>query len=123
MIATEVSEALKAVRYVKPGGDFVLYGSVGADGGDARQSPLPCAGARCRDAGALARRAASCTTSSPRACRFQDAPVPDNIFCWPWRWSRPAGPIVAARGDVAAGGARPAGRRGIERNSSPSRQA
>jgi indolepyruvate ferredoxin oxidoreductase beta subunit len=30
VIATEVSEALKAVRYVKPGGDFVLYASVWA---------------------------------------------------------------------------------------------
>ena len=28
VIAMEVSEALKAVRYVKPGGDFVLYGHV-----------------------------------------------------------------------------------------------
>jgi len=30
VIATEVSEALKAVRYVKPEGDFVLYGHVWA---------------------------------------------------------------------------------------------
>lgn len=30
VIATEVSEALKAVRYVKPGGDFVLFGHVWA---------------------------------------------------------------------------------------------
>jgi indolepyruvate ferredoxin oxidoreductase, beta subunit len=28
VIATEVSEALKAVRFVKPGGDFVLFASV-----------------------------------------------------------------------------------------------
>jgi len=30
VIATEVSEALKAVRYVKPGGEFVLFGHVWA---------------------------------------------------------------------------------------------
>jgi indolepyruvate ferredoxin oxidoreductase beta subunit len=30
VIATEVSEALKAVRFVKPGGDFVLFGHVWA---------------------------------------------------------------------------------------------
>ena len=30
MVATEVSEALKAVRYVKPDGDFVLYAHVWA---------------------------------------------------------------------------------------------
>ena len=30
MIAMELSEALKAVRFVKPGGDFVLFGHVWA---------------------------------------------------------------------------------------------
>ena len=30
VIATEVSEALKAVRYIKPSGDFVLFGQVWA---------------------------------------------------------------------------------------------
>jgi indolepyruvate ferredoxin oxidoreductase beta subunit len=28
VIATEVSEALKAIRFIKPGGDFILYGYV-----------------------------------------------------------------------------------------------
>ena len=50
VIATEVSETLKAVRFIKPGGDALgqrgpVRLRLGADGGDAGQGALPDAGA------------------------------------------------------------------------------
>jgi indolepyruvate ferredoxin oxidoreductase, beta subunit len=82
VIATEVSEALKAVRYVKPGGDFVLYAYVWAPTAVMLgKAPYPKP-----DEVAAAARAALDDGSRfipipPEALPlYEGAPVPDNIF-------------------------------------------
>ena len=82
VVATEVSEALKAVRYVKPDGDFVLYAHVWAPTAVMLgKAPYPkleevaAAGARRLDDGNRF------IAIPPEACRcYEGAPVADNIF-------------------------------------------
>jgi indolepyruvate ferredoxin oxidoreductase beta subunit len=79
VIATEVSEALRAVRYVKPGGDFVLFGHIWAPTavmlGKATYPALDQVLGAVRDAGGRVHYIAE--ESLPL---YEDAPVPDNIF-------------------------------------------
>ena len=82
VIATEVSEALKAVRFVKPDGDFVLFAHVWAPTAVMLgKAPYPEAGrggrGRARGAGRrqpLLRHPAGCLPL------YEGAPVADNIF-------------------------------------------
>jgi indolepyruvate ferredoxin oxidoreductase beta subunit len=82
VIATEVSEALKAVRYIKPGGDFVLFGHIWAPTavvlGKAPYPALNQVLAAAREAlNAGGRVYYIAEESLPR---YDDAPVPDNIY-------------------------------------------
>ena len=82
VIATEVSEALKAVRYVKPTGDFVLFGHVWAPSavmlGKAPYPTLDQVLGAARDAvGAGGRVHYIAEESLPL---HEGSPVPDNIF-------------------------------------------
>jgi indolepyruvate ferredoxin oxidoreductase, beta subunit len=82
VIATEVSEALKAVRYVKPDGDFVLFGHVWAPtavmlGKAAYPSLAQVLGAVQDALGAGGRIHYIPEESLPL---FEGSPVPDNIF-------------------------------------------
>ena len=79
VIATEVSETLKAVRYVKPGGDFVLFGHIWQPTavmlGKASYPTLDQVLDAVRQAGARVH------TIAPESLPlFESAPVPDNIF-------------------------------------------
>jgi indolepyruvate ferredoxin oxidoreductase beta subunit len=82
VIATEVSEALKAVRYIKPEGDFVLYASVWAPTAVMLgKAPYP----RLDEVAAAVRAAlddsSRFTQISPDALPiYEGAPVADNIF-------------------------------------------
>ena len=82
VIATEVSEALKAVRYIKPGGDFVLFGHVWAPtavmlGKASYPTLYQVLGAARNALGAGGRVHYIAEESLPV---FEDSPVPDNIF-------------------------------------------
>lgn len=82
IIATEVSEALKAVRYVKPGGDFVLFAHVWAPTavmlGKAPYPTLDQVFDAARDAlNAGGRIHCIPEESLPM---FEGSPVPDNIY-------------------------------------------
>jgi len=79
VISTEVSETLKAVRYVKAGGDVVLFAYVWAPTavalGKAPYPTLDDVAAQVRDAGARL------TVIEPASLpEFEGAPVPDNIY-------------------------------------------
>ena len=82
VIATEVSEALKAVRYIKPSGDFVLFGHVWAPTavmlGKAPYPTLDEVLGAARDAVSAGGRVHYIPPDS--LPRYEDAPVPDNIF-------------------------------------------
>jgi len=79
VIATEVSEALKAVRFIKPGGDFVLYAHVWSPTavmlGKAPYPALDQVLGAARQAGARV-----CAIPPDRLPAFEGAPVPDNVF-------------------------------------------
>jgi indolepyruvate ferredoxin oxidoreductase, beta subunit len=82
VIATEVSEALKAIRFVKPGGDFLLYGHVWAPTAVMLgQAPYPelsqVAGAA---ASALGPDGHFLYIDPETLPEFEGAPVPDNVF-------------------------------------------
>lgn len=82
IIATEVSEALKAVRYVKPGGDFVLFGHVWAPTAVMLgKAPYPTLG-QVLGAAREALGPEGGVRYIPEASlpMFEGAPVPDNIF-------------------------------------------
>jgi indolepyruvate ferredoxin oxidoreductase beta subunit len=82
VIATEVSEALKAVRYIKPGGDFVLFGHVWAPTavmlGKASYPSLAEVLGAAREAVSGGGRVHYIPEKSLPV--FEDEPVPDNIF-------------------------------------------
>ena len=79
VIAMEVSEALKAVRFIKPGGDFVLYGHVWPPTavmlGKAPYPELEQVLEQVRDAGAVVHY-----LDPERRPLHEGAPVPANIF-------------------------------------------
>jgi indolepyruvate ferredoxin oxidoreductase beta subunit len=82
VIATEISEALKAVRFIRPGGDFVLYGHVWAPTavmlGKAGYPALDQVLSAVEAAGAPA---AKCHYIDPASLpMYEGSPVPDNIF-------------------------------------------
>lgn len=79
VIATEVSELLKAVRYIKPGGDVILFGFVWAPTavmlGKAPYPALEQVIDQVRAAGGYLHY-----ITPDRLPLYQDAPVPDNIY-------------------------------------------
>jgi len=79
VIAMEVSEALKAMRFVKPGGDFVLYGHVWPPTavmlGKAPYPELEQVLEQVREAGAVVHY-----LDPERVPLYEGAPVPANIF-------------------------------------------
>ena len=79
VIATEVSEALKAVRFVKPGGDFVLLASVWQPTavmlGKASYPELEVVLEQVRSAGAR-----PVVIEPERLPSFEGQPVPDNVY-------------------------------------------
>lgn len=79
VIATEVSETLRAVDYIKPGGEVVLFAYVWAPTGvmlgKAPYPTLDTVGEQVRAAGAEFTVIAPDTLPS-----FEGAPVPDNIY-------------------------------------------
>ena len=88
VVATEVSEALKAVRFVRPDGDFVLYGHVWAPTavmlGKASYPKLEEVAEAAR---ACSMTAAASTTSRPKSCpstRAQPCPTTSSRWrsCW-----------------------------------------
>ena len=82
VMATEVSEALKAVRYIKPGGDFVLFGHVWAPTavmlGKAPYPTLDQVLGAARNALSAGGRVHYIAEESLPV--FEGSPVPDNIF-------------------------------------------
>jgi indolepyruvate ferredoxin oxidoreductase beta subunit len=82
VIATEVSEALKTVRYLKPGGDFVLFGHVWAPTavmlGNAPYPALEQVLGAARDA--LGPGGSIHYIAEASLPAFEGTPVPDNIF-------------------------------------------
>jgi indolepyruvate ferredoxin oxidoreductase, beta subunit len=79
VISTEVSETLKALRYLKPGGDVVLFAYVSAPTdvmiGKAPYPSLEAVAEQVQAAGA------KLTVIPPESLpSFEGAPVPDNIF-------------------------------------------
>jgi indolepyruvate ferredoxin oxidoreductase beta subunit len=82
VIATEVSEALRAVRYIKPDGDFVLFGHVWAPTavmlGKASYPALAEVLGAAREALSGGGRVHYIPEKSLPV--FEDEPVPDNIF-------------------------------------------
>jgi indolepyruvate ferredoxin oxidoreductase, beta subunit len=82
VIATEVSEALKAVRYIKPGGDFVLFGYVWAPTAvTLGKAPYPALGqvlGAAREALGTGGRIHYISEAS--LPMFEGSAVPDNIF-------------------------------------------
>jgi len=79
VIAMERSEALKAVRFVKPGGDFVLFGHVWAPAavmlGKADYPTLEQVREQVREAGSRMHY-----LDPANLPLYEDAPVPANIF-------------------------------------------
>jgi indolepyruvate ferredoxin oxidoreductase beta subunit len=82
VIATEVSEALKAVRFVKPEGDFVLYAYVWAPTavmlGKAPYPKLDEVAAAAR--GALSDGSRFCVIPPEALPLYESMPVADNIY-------------------------------------------
>ncbi len=117
VIATEVSEALKSVRYIKPGGDFVLYGHVWAPTAVLLgKAPYPALeqvlGAAQEALGSEGRVHYICPADLPI---FEGSPVPDNIFTLAVALSRTklAGLLPAA---VVREAIKVRWKRGVERN-------
>ena len=79
VIATEVSESLKAVRFIKPGGDFILFAYVWSPTavmlGKASYPALSSVLEQVARAGANA-----CAIDPVTLPAFEGAPVADNIF-------------------------------------------
>ncbi len=79
VIAMEVSEALKAVRFIKPGGDFLLFGHVWSPTavllGRADYPALDQVRERVQDAGCRMHYLAP-----ERLPMYEGAPVPPNVF-------------------------------------------
>jgi indolepyruvate ferredoxin oxidoreductase beta subunit len=117
IIATEVSEALKSVRYIKPGGDFVLYGHVWAPTAVLLgKAPYPALDQVLGNAREALGPAGSIHYISPADLPwFEGSPVPDNIFTLAVAMSRTrlAGllPQEAVRDAI-----RTRWKRGVERN-------
>jgi len=82
VIATEVSEALKAIRYIKPEGDFILFGHVWAPTavmlGKASYPALTEVLSAAREAVSGGGRVHYIPEKSLPV--FEDEPVPDNIY-------------------------------------------
>jgi indolepyruvate ferredoxin oxidoreductase beta subunit len=82
VIATEVSEALKAVRYIKPDGDFVLFGHVWAPSavmlGKASYPALDQVLGVVREA--LSAGGGVHYIAEDSLPLFEGSPVPDNIY-------------------------------------------
>jgi indolepyruvate ferredoxin oxidoreductase beta subunit len=79
VISTEVSETLKAVRYIKPGGDVVLFAYVWAPTAVmVGKAPYPAVETVAEQ---VAEAGASLTVIAPETLpSFEGAPVPDNIY-------------------------------------------
>jgi indolepyruvate ferredoxin oxidoreductase beta subunit len=79
IIATEVSETLKAVHFIKPGGDVVLFGYVWAPMavmlGKAPYPAMEQVADQVREAGGRLH-----TIAPERLPLYEGAPVPDNIY-------------------------------------------
>jgi indolepyruvate ferredoxin oxidoreductase beta subunit len=114
VVATEVSEALKAIRYIKPGGDFVLFGHIWAPTAvmldKAAYPALDQVLGAIRDAGGRVHYIAE--EGLPL---FEGAPVPDNIFTLAvaLKQTRLGELLPAADVEVAV---RMRWKRGVERN-------
>jgi indolepyruvate ferredoxin oxidoreductase, beta subunit len=82
VVATEVSEALKAVRYVKPDGDFVLYGHVWAPAAVMLgKAPYPKLEQVIEAAQAALDAGGRCHYIAPESLPlYEGAAVADNIF-------------------------------------------
>lgn len=79
VIATEVSEALKAVRYVRPGGDFVLFAYVWQPSAVMLgKAPYPALEAVLEQVKAAA--AKPVVIDPDRLPLFEGQPVPDNVY-------------------------------------------
>lgn len=79
VVATEVSEALKAVRFVKPGGDFVLFASVWQPTAVMLgKAPYPELKAVVEQVQAVGAR--PIVIDPDKLPLFEGQPVPDNIF-------------------------------------------
>jgi indolepyruvate ferredoxin oxidoreductase beta subunit len=79
VIATEVSEALKAVRFVRPGGDFVLFASVWEPAAVMLgKAPYPALGAVLEQVRAGGGRPV--VIEPAQLPMFEGKPVPDNVY-------------------------------------------
>jgi len=114
VIATELSEALKAVRYLKPGGDFILYAHVWAPtavmlGKEPYPTPEQVV-EEIRKAGGTVHY-----LDPQKLPSYEGAPVPDNIFILGATFGRTQlGRILHPSDAVQAMKAR--WKRGVERN-------
>jgi indolepyruvate ferredoxin oxidoreductase beta subunit len=82
VIATEVSESLKAMRFIKPGGDFILFGEVWQPTAVMLgKAPYPSL-EQVLEAARQATGEAGCVhyIAPERLPLFEDAPIPDNVF-------------------------------------------
>jgi indolepyruvate ferredoxin oxidoreductase beta subunit len=117
VIATEVSEALKAVRYVKPSGDFVLFGHVWAPTavmlGKAPYPTLDQVLGAVRDALSAGGRIHYIAEASLPV--FGGSPVPDNIFTLAVALKRTRLGDLLPPADVESA-VRTRWKRGVERN-------
>jgi indolepyruvate ferredoxin oxidoreductase, beta subunit len=117
VIATEVSEALKAVRYIKPNGDFVLFGHVWAPTavmlGKAAYPSLDQVLAAAREA--LHEQGRIHYIAEESLPVFEGSPVPDNIFTLAVALKRTRLGDLLPAGDVEYA-VRTRWKRGVERN-------
>ena len=114
VVAMEVSEALRAVRFVRPGGDFVLFGHVWAPTavmlGKATYPSLEEVLARIREAGSRV-----CYLDPKNLPEYEGEPVAPNVYVLGAAVAQTGlGELVAA--DEIAETIEARWRRGVERN-------
>ncbi len=117
VVATEVSEALKAVRYVKPDGDFVLYAHVWAPTAVMLgKAPYPKLDEVAAAARAVLADSNRFVAIPPDALPlYEGAPVADNIFTLGVMLARtPLGALLPP--DEVGAVVRGRWKRGVERN-------
>ncbi len=114
VIATEISETLKAVRFIRPGGDVVLFGYVWAPTavmlGKAPYPTLDDVTSRVCEAGATLH-----TIAPERLPSYEGAPVPDNMYVLGAVLGQTRLRQILAISDVA-GIVRNRWKKGVERN-------